>query len=84
MSYGGDLTNKALTGTLHGKNISAFYIEPKKEWEFEKEVADFSNMSVNEILEQIPKNWKDNSDRSYWKQEKKYSFQRKMGKQTPM
>ena len=30
MSYGGDLTNKALTGTLHGKNISAFYIDVYK------------------------------------------------------
>lgn len=79
MSYGGDLTNKALTGTLHEKNISAFYIEPKKEWEFEKEVADFSNMSVNEILEQIPKNWKDNSDRSYWKTREKIFFSAKDG-----
>lgn len=78
-SYGGDLTNIALTGTLVYKNLDAEYLEPKQPWEFEKELPDYKNMSVNELLEHTPKNWKDNKNESYWKNTNRQKFSAKDG-----
>lgn len=78
-NYGGNLTNFGAMGSLHGKNINAYYLEPYQDWEFEKELPDFSTLSINQILEQIPENWKDNNDLSYWKSTERIFFTAKDG-----
>lgn len=79
MSYGGNLTNFTLSGSLHGKNISAFYLEPKEEWQFENEIPNFNELSVNDLLNLIPKNWHDNGNKSYWKTTDRQFFSAKDG-----
>ena len=79
MSYGGNLTNLGITGTLHGKNITAYYLEPKQDWEYEKELPNYADLSVQEILDRVPKNWKNNGDLSYWKSKERIFFSAKDG-----
>lgn len=77
--YGGNLTNLGMTSSLHGKNIGAYYLAPKNEWNYEEELPNFDDLSVSEILEQIPKNWKDNGDMTYWQSKERVFFNAKDG-----
>lgn len=68
--YGGDLTNYGQTGSLHLKNIGAYYKAPKTQVEFQEmleydENMNIANMSYEEIMSLIPENWHDESG-DYW------------------
>lgn len=67
-SFGGNLTNHGLTSSLQGKNLQAIYIKPKREWKMEEEIPNYKDMSMEELLSLIPKNWHDNSDLTYWEE----------------
>ena len=65
-SFGGDLTNYGQTNTLHGKNIEALYRAPKTELEVKEELSDLENMSMEDLMNLIPKNWFEEKTDDYW------------------
>jgi len=68
--FGGDLTDYGQTNSLFGKNIEAYYRAPKKEMQLADKLENFEEMSAEELLALIPKNWHDDSNLDYWTEEK--------------
>ncbi len=76
--YGGDLTNYGQTGSLYLKNLSAIYKAPKNQLELQENQIDLSNISYEELLNLVPKNWHDDES-DYWEQTSEQHFYCKDG-----
>lgn len=64
--FGGNLTDLGQTGSLYGKNLEAFYRAPKEELELSNEIENFSDMSMQDLLDLIPENWYEENNQDYW------------------
>ena len=67
-NYTGDLTHRALTGTMHNKNIKCQYRKPKQAWEIQEQAPNYKSLSVDELKALIPQNWFDDTSNSYWEE----------------
>lgn len=67
-NYSGDLTRRALTGTMHNKNIKCEYRKPKQVWEIKEQAPNYKGMSVDGLKALIPQNWFDDTSDSYWEE----------------
>jgi hypothetical protein len=74
-----DLTNYGLTGSFYLKNLDAKYLAPIKPYELEKEIDNIDNLSLNEMLDLIPKDWVNNKSTTYWETGRPISFSYKDG-----
>lgn len=78
--FGGNLTNRGLTGSLLLKNIEGLYIPPKTEFELEKTFPNFKEMSIQDIKNSLPKNWTEYSGNvDYWDKQEPQHFTAKDG-----